>query len=242
MSIQRYSCLGRTSSLTNILTSGAPLAINQQLVAPNNRARLYSNRSRTWCYIGRILARRYAHLIQFDKGAQHLDMQADGNPVLYKAGPVVAANAVWASGTNGMGHTAMLQNDGTFVVPSAVNKPVWATGTATRWPVAWVNGLRFNIHKAGYQQGFDQRCSDGSAFVTTRTWSYVDLTGFYASVVVGAFDTNKKLLWSKALLKATCGVNGYWRRCQMVGRRCSHPCPSLSRGSRARRSASQARR
>lgn len=53
-----------------------------------------------------------------------LEMQGDGNLVLYQ-GP----QALWASGTRTPGSRAVMQGDGNLVVYSPSNVPLWSTGT-----------------------------------------------------------------------------------------------------------------
>ncbi len=59
-------------------------------------------------------------------------MQADGNLVLYRSRHFVAANAIWASGTNGKGtapYKLSLQTDGNLVIYDSTNKTTWASNT-----------------------------------------------------------------------------------------------------------------
>ena len=58
-------------------------------------------------------------------GAFHLDMQFDGNLVLYTVGMV----PLWASNTMGNGGFAVMQGDGNLVVYDLANNPVFATNT-----------------------------------------------------------------------------------------------------------------
>lgn len=54
----------------------------------------------------------------------HLEMQSDGNLVLY------AGNSpYWATNTSGRGAYAVMQSDGNFVVYDWWNRPVWSTNT-----------------------------------------------------------------------------------------------------------------
>lgn len=57
-----------------------------------------------------------------------LEMQRDGNLVLYKS-----SKALWSTKTTGAkkGAFALMQDDGNFVVYNAANKPVWHSRTAT---------------------------------------------------------------------------------------------------------------
>jgi hypothetical protein len=61
----------------------------------------------------------------------HLDMQADGNLVLYSG--IQQTSPVWASNTVGAGAYAVMQADGNFVVYDWGNAPVWASGTQGFW-------------------------------------------------------------------------------------------------------------
>ena len=54
----------------------------------------------------------------------HLDMQSDGNLVLY-----YGSQAAWATNTVGSGAYAEMQTDGNFVVYNWNNNPVFATGS-----------------------------------------------------------------------------------------------------------------
>ena len=54
----------------------------------------------------------------------HLDMQSDGNLVLYAGG-----TPYWATNTAGRGAYALMQRDGNFVVNDWNNRAVWATNT-----------------------------------------------------------------------------------------------------------------
>ena len=58
-------------------------------------------------------------------GHHTLEMQTDGNLVLYHDGK----GALWATGTNGKGHTAVMQGDGNFVLYDASNHPLWNSVT-----------------------------------------------------------------------------------------------------------------
>lgn len=58
-----------------------------------------------------------------------LRWQKDGNLVLYK-GAFSAANAKWATGTEGQGKELVFQNDGNLVILDAGNQAIWATATA----------------------------------------------------------------------------------------------------------------
>ena len=58
-------------------------------------------------------------------GAFHLDMQDDGNLVLYTVGMV----PLWASNTVGNGQFAIMQTDGNLVVYDFAERPVFASGT-----------------------------------------------------------------------------------------------------------------
>lgn len=62
--------------------------------------------------------------LKSSNGQYRLDMQTDGNLVLY--GP---KGALWASGTSGAGHSAVMQTDGNFVVYDAASEPLWNSGT-----------------------------------------------------------------------------------------------------------------
>jgi hypothetical protein len=63
-------------------------------------------------------------------GQFHLDMQADGNLVVYMGAGT--GFAVWNSGTQGSGAVgATMQADGNFVLYAPANRAVWATGTVT---------------------------------------------------------------------------------------------------------------
>jgi hypothetical protein len=65
------------------------------------------------------------------KGAVRLDMQGDGNLVLYTS----TGTAVWATGTNGKGaNRANLQNSGNFALLTPSNVSVWATNTGATTP------------------------------------------------------------------------------------------------------------
>jgi hypothetical protein len=61
----------------------------------------------------------------------YLDMQTDGNLVLYHSctGAFGAYHAVWASYTQYEGSYAMMQSDGNLVVYNANGGAVWASGT-----------------------------------------------------------------------------------------------------------------
>ena len=59
-------------------------------------------------------------------GDYSLDMQGDGNLVLYQGG-----TALWASNTSGSSaDEAILQGDGNFVLYTSAGSPVWSSGTA----------------------------------------------------------------------------------------------------------------
>lgn len=58
-------------------------------------------------------------------GTYQLDMQSDGNLVLYN----VEKKAVWASGTSGSGNWLALQTDGNLVIYSSTNQALWASNT-----------------------------------------------------------------------------------------------------------------
>ena len=61
-------------------------------------------------------------------GHYALDMQTDGNLVLYHHG----VGAIWATGTNGKGgHSAIMQGDGNFVLYTAASHPLWASNTSS---------------------------------------------------------------------------------------------------------------
>jgi hypothetical protein len=59
-------------------------------------------------------------------GAFHLDMQTDGNLVLYRPAMI----PLWASGTVGNGDFARMQSDGNLVVYDLAGRPVFASNTA----------------------------------------------------------------------------------------------------------------
>lgn len=62
-------------------------------------------------------------------GAMELDMQTDGNFVLYQSD--VCRQPTWASSTNGKGGTkAIMQTDGDLVVVDASNSVLWHSNTA----------------------------------------------------------------------------------------------------------------
>ena len=64
-----------------------------------------------------------------------LDMQTDGNLVLYHHG----VGAIWATGTNGKGgHTATMQSDGNFVLYTAGSKALWSSTTSSH-PGSWLD-------------------------------------------------------------------------------------------------------
>jgi hypothetical protein len=54
-----------------------------------------------------------------------LDMQSDGNLVLYTE----HMRPLWASGTVGTGFFARMQSDGNLVVYDVADRPVWASDT-----------------------------------------------------------------------------------------------------------------
>ena len=59
-------------------------------------------------------------------GDYTLDMQGDGNLVLYQNG-----TALWASNTSGSAaDEAIMQGDGNLVLYTSAGSPVWASGTA----------------------------------------------------------------------------------------------------------------
>jgi hypothetical protein len=58
----------------------------------------------------------------------HLDMQWDGNLVVYGGG-IDGYDVIWASGTDGRGGYAVVQPDGNFVIYDWNDYPVWSTGT-----------------------------------------------------------------------------------------------------------------
>ncbi|MDH5179113.1 MAG: hypothetical protein OEZ39_02425 [Gammaproteobacteria bacterium] len=59
------------------------------------------------------------------RGADKLEMQANGNLVIYKG-----QYPVWSSGTHGNpGSVLSMQDDGNLVIYNKYNKPIWATGT-----------------------------------------------------------------------------------------------------------------
>ncbi|GIG29901.1 S8 family serine peptidase [Cellulomonas marina] len=63
----------------------------------------------------------------------HLEMQADGNLVLYVARPGGADVARWHSGTGGHpGASLVVQGDGNAVVYAPGGRPLWQAGTANR--------------------------------------------------------------------------------------------------------------
>lgn len=64
--------------------------------------------------------------LRSNNGRYVLEMQDDGNLVLYAPGHI----ATWASGTDGEREcVAVMQDDGNLVVIAAGNRPVWASGT-----------------------------------------------------------------------------------------------------------------
>lgn len=67
----------------------------------------------------------------------HLDMQSDGNLVLYY-GYGTGAYAAWASNTVGRGAYAAVQSDGNFVVYDWSNNPVWAANPKIYGPYSYV--------------------------------------------------------------------------------------------------------
>lgn len=58
-------------------------------------------------------------------GRFNLDVQSDGNVVLYFLGN----GPLWATHTSGGGHTLAMQSDGNLVLYDAASKPVWSSGT-----------------------------------------------------------------------------------------------------------------
>jgi hypothetical protein len=62
--------------------------------------------------------------ISSQNGAAVLQMQTDGNLVLY-----TAAGAVWASATQGAGNRAVMQTDGNLVVYNSNGQPLWDSHT-----------------------------------------------------------------------------------------------------------------
>jgi len=59
-------------------------------------------------------------------------MQPDGNLVTYGNAQSTPSGATWASGTNGSGGYARLQEDNNFVIYNWNDQAVWATGTNGR--------------------------------------------------------------------------------------------------------------
>ena len=85
-------------------------------------------------------------------GANHLDMQTDGNLVLYSANNIVQ----WATNTNGTGSSnkACMQTDGNLVVYNGANKALWQSYTYGVKPPAdsggWpVTGYRLDFLSTG---------------------------------------------------------------------------------------------
>jgi hypothetical protein len=77
-------------------------------------------------------------------GQYHLDMQSDGNLVLYSGGGNSPSQAVWSPNTQGKGGAyAVMQGDGNFVIVRQDHHPVWATGTNGQ------QGLHARIHDDG---------------------------------------------------------------------------------------------
>jgi hypothetical protein len=66
----------------------------------------------------------------------HLDMQADGNLVLY--GSMQQLNPLWASNTGGVGAYAVMQPDGNLVVYNWSNAPVWHREHRASGGRAWI--------------------------------------------------------------------------------------------------------
>lgn len=63
-------------------------------------------------------------------GRYRLEMQTDGNLVLYDVGTGDRRSALWSSGTSGRpGAYAVMQSDGNFVVYRNDGQPLWSTGT-----------------------------------------------------------------------------------------------------------------
>jgi hypothetical protein len=63
-------------------------------------------------------------------GSYQLQMQTDGNLVLYGCGGVPCSGALWASGTYGQpGNHLEMQTDGNLVLYSSAGRPVWSTHT-----------------------------------------------------------------------------------------------------------------
>jgi hypothetical protein len=59
-------------------------------------------------------------------GVHHLDMQTDGNLVLYHDG----YGALWSTGTQGTsGYAAKMQSDGNFVLYDHYSQALWNSGT-----------------------------------------------------------------------------------------------------------------
>ena len=72
-------------------------------------------------------------------GDYALDLQGDGNLVLYQGG-----TALWASNTSGSGaDEAVMQGDGNFVLYTSAGAPLWSSGTAGN------NGARLDVQNDG---------------------------------------------------------------------------------------------
>ncbi|KAK3240210.1 hypothetical protein CYMTET_49940 [Cymbomonas tetramitiformis] len=59
-----------------------------------------------------------------EAGTIHLDMQSDGNLVLYNSN-----SAIWSTNTNNA-HRAVMQTDGNFVLYTSDNAAIWNTQTS----------------------------------------------------------------------------------------------------------------
>ncbi len=88
-------------------------------------------------------------------GRFHLDMQTDGNLVLYQKGH----GAIWASNTYGRGYVMWMQKDGNAVVYSKTGNAVWASGTSGH------SGAHLNVQSDGNVVVYDS----GKALWSTKT-------------------------------------------------------------------------
>lgn len=118
----RYDALGRLTVSFRRDGPSAGLSVRTVHDAADNR-QSYNVENVTWTL--------QAGQSRFSPdGRFRLDMQSDGNLVLY----IVNGAPLWGSNTLGLGGTrATFQTDGNLVIYTASGQPVWGSGTSGNW-------------------------------------------------------------------------------------------------------------
>jgi hypothetical protein len=113
--------------MTDRLTPGQALQVNESLVSPNGRFSLVLQQDGNLVLYEQEAGPVWASATD-GREVSTATMQEDGNLVLY----VPTGEPVWASDTNGnSGASLVLQDDGNLVIYGADGTPVWATDTST---------------------------------------------------------------------------------------------------------------